>query len=81
MIELSCLHGSERYAACFDEVVARAVRFFPTCGVVRVADIKLSRYKGENISLLSLPKKQPCEYQFGEKSCTNFLNEAIEQIE
>ena len=26
MIELSCLHGSERYAACFDEVVARAVR-------------------------------------------------------
>ena len=27
MIELSCLHGSERYAACFDEVVARAVRF------------------------------------------------------
>ena len=25
-IELSCLHGSERYAACFDEVVARAVR-------------------------------------------------------
>ena len=62
-------------------VFARAVRFFPTCGVVRVADIKLSRYKGENISLLSLPKKQPCEYQFGEKSCTNFLNEAIEQIE
>ena len=27
VIELSCLHGSERYAACFDEVVARAVRF------------------------------------------------------
>ena len=27
MIELSCLHGSERYAACFDEVVARTVRF------------------------------------------------------
>ena len=27
MIELSCLHGSEGYAACFDEVVARAVRF------------------------------------------------------
>ena len=27
MIELSCLHGSERYVACFDEVVARAVRF------------------------------------------------------
>ena len=26
VIELSCLHGSERYAACFDEVVARAVR-------------------------------------------------------
>ena len=26
MIELSCLHGSERYAACFDEVVARTVR-------------------------------------------------------
>ena len=26
MIELSCLHGSEGYAACFDEVVARAVR-------------------------------------------------------
>ena len=26
MIELACLHGSERYAACFDEVVARAVR-------------------------------------------------------
>ena len=26
MIELSCLHGSERYAACFDEVVARAMR-------------------------------------------------------
>ena len=26
MIELSCLRGSERYAACFDEVVARAVR-------------------------------------------------------
>ena len=26
MIELSCLYGSERYAACFDEVVARAVR-------------------------------------------------------
>ena len=26
MIELSCLHGRERYAACFDEVVARAVR-------------------------------------------------------
>ena len=26
MIELSCLHESERYAACFDEVVARAVR-------------------------------------------------------
>ena len=27
VMELSCLHGSERYAACFDEVVARAVRF------------------------------------------------------
>ena len=27
VIELSCLHGSERYAACFDEVVARTVRF------------------------------------------------------
>ena len=27
VVELSCLHGSERYAACFDEVVARAVRF------------------------------------------------------
>ena len=27
VIELSCLHGSKRYAACFDEVVARAVRF------------------------------------------------------
>ena len=26
VVELSCLHGSERYAACFDEVVARAVR-------------------------------------------------------
>ena len=26
VFELSCLHGSERYAACFDEVVARAVR-------------------------------------------------------
>ena len=26
MIALSCLHGSARYAACFDEVVARAVR-------------------------------------------------------
>ena len=26
VIELSCLHGSEGYAACFDEVVARAVR-------------------------------------------------------
>ena len=26
VIELSCLYGSERYAACFDEVVARAVR-------------------------------------------------------
>ena len=26
VIELSCLHGSERYAACFDEVVARTVR-------------------------------------------------------
>ena len=26
VIELSCLHGSARYAACFDEVVARAVR-------------------------------------------------------
>ena len=26
VIELSCLHGSERYAVCFDEVVARAVR-------------------------------------------------------
>ena len=26
MIELSCLRGSERYAACFDEVVARTVR-------------------------------------------------------
>lgn len=26
VIELSCLHGSERYAACFDEVIARAVR-------------------------------------------------------
>ena len=26
-IELSRLRGSERYAACFDEVVARAVRF------------------------------------------------------
>ena len=26
MIELLCLHGSERYAACFDEVFARAVR-------------------------------------------------------
>ena len=36
VIELSCLHGSERYAACFDEVVARRARF-PTCGVIRVA--------------------------------------------
>ena len=26
VIALSCLHGSARYAACFDEVVARAVR-------------------------------------------------------
>ena len=26
VIELLCLHGSERYAACFDEVFARAVR-------------------------------------------------------
>ena len=26
VIELSCLHGSEGYAACFDEVVARTVR-------------------------------------------------------
>ena len=26
VVELSCLHGSEGYAACFDEVVARAVR-------------------------------------------------------
>ena len=26
VIELSCLHGSERYVACFDEVVARTVR-------------------------------------------------------
>ena len=26
VIELSCLHGSEGYAACFDEVFARTVR-------------------------------------------------------
>ena len=54
-------------------VFARAVRFFPTCGVVRVADIKLSRYKGENISLLSLPKKQPCEYQIWRKKLHKFF--------
>ena len=54
-------------------VFARAVRFSPTCGVVRVADIKLSRYKEENISLLSLPKKQPCEYQIWRKKLHKFF--------
>ena len=51
---------------------ARRARF-PTCGVIRVADIKLSRYKGENISLLSLPKKQPCEYQIWRKKLHKFF--------
>ena len=51
---------------------ARRARFL-TCGVIRVADIKLSRYKGENISLLSLPKKQPCEYQIWRKKLHKFF--------
>ena len=51
---------------------ARRARFL-TCGVIRVADIKLSRYKGENISLLSLPKKQPCVYQIWRKKLHKFF--------
>ncbi len=50
---------------------------FLTCSVVRVADIKLSRYKGENISLLSLPKKQPSEYQIGRKKLHKFFEQGF----
>ena len=42
VIELSCLHGSERYAACFDEVVARAVRFSQPAVLSALLVIQLS---------------------------------------
>ena len=43
MIELSCLHGSERYAACFDEVVARAVRVSQPAALSALLVIQLFR--------------------------------------
>ena len=42
VIELSCLHGSERYAACFDEVVARAVRVSQPAVLSALLAIQLS---------------------------------------
>ena len=41
VVELSCLHGSERYAACFDEVVARAVRVSQPAVLSALLDIQL----------------------------------------
>ena len=62
MIELSCLHGSERYAACFDEVVARAVRVSQPAVLSALLVIQLS---GIVISPPNFPKehkKERCDH-------------------
>ena len=41
-LSLSCLRGSERYAACFDEVVARTVRFSQPAALSALLVIQLS---------------------------------------
>ena len=62
VIELSCLHGSERYAACFDEVVARAVRVSQPAVLSALLVIQLS---GIVISPPNFPKehkKERCDH-------------------
>ena len=66
MIELSCLHGSERYAACFDEVVARAVRVSQPAVLSALLVIQLS-------GIVIPPPNFPKEHQ--KERCGHFRSQ------
>ena len=66
VIELSCLHGSERYAACFDEVVARAVRVSQPAVLSALLVIQLS-------GIVIPPPNFPKEHQ--KERCGHFRSQ------
>ena len=66
MIELSCLHGSEGYAACFDEVVARAVRVSQPAVLSALLVIQLS-------GIVIPPPNFPKEHQ--KERCGHFRSQ------
>ena len=66
VIELSCLHGSERYAACFDEVVARAVRVSQPAVLSALLVIQL-------FGIMILPPISPKEHQ--KERCGHFRSQ------
>ena len=68
VIELSCLHGSERYAACFDEVVARAVRVSQPAVLSALLAIQL-------FGIVIPPPYFPKEYQ--KERCGHFSVAAL----
>ena len=68
VIELSCLHGSERYAACFDEVVARAVRVSQPAVLSALLAIQL-------FGIVIPPPYFPKEYQ--KERCGHFSAAAL----
>ena len=72
VIELSCLHGSERYAACFDEVVARAVRVSKPAVLSALLVIQLFGIVIPPIFLLKSTKRRAAAISRSQRSFITF---------
>ena len=72
MIELSCLHGSERYAACFDEVVARAVRVSQPAVLSALLVIQLSGIVNPPPNFPKEHQKERCGHSRSQRSFITF---------